>query len=76
MPSTFPDLECEFHTQANKQQKRGNLHSKTSDNNINPRLDLGPLKARRGYSAANALEDQICEIAGDEDDEDTPRLGA
>ena len=32
------------------------------------------MKARRGYSATDALEDQIYKIAGDEDDEDTPWL--
>ena len=76
MASTMPDPECEFHSQANKQQKRGNLRSKTSDNNINPRLYLIAMKARRGYSATDALEDQIRKIAADEDDEDTPRLKA
>ena len=32
------------------------------------------MKTRRGNSATDALEDQIREIAADEDEEDTPRL--
>ena len=75
MPSTA-DSRCEFHPRANEHQKRGDLRCKSSDDNVNARLYLIPMKARRGNSATDALKDQVCKIAGDEDDEDTPWLEA
>ena len=73
MPSTA-DSKCEFHTHANEHRKRGDLRCKSGDDNVNACLYLIPMEARRGYSATDALEDQVCEIAGDEDDEETPWL--
>ena len=70
------DSECKFHPQTNEQQKRGNLGNKSSNNNIDPRLYLAPMEARRGYSPTHTLENQIREIAADKDNQDTPRLEA
>ena len=73
MPSTA-DSECEFHPRENEHQKRGDLRCQSSDDDVNARLYLITMEARRGYSATDALENQVCEIAGDEDDEDAPWL--
>lgn len=70
------DPECKFRPQTNEHQKRGDLSSKSGNDNIDPRLYLVPMKARRGYSAADALENQIRKIAADKDNQDTPRLKA
>ena len=71
-----PDPECKFYPQTNEHKKRSNLSSKSSNNNIDSRLYLVSMKARRGYGAPHALKYQIGKIAADEDDQDTPRLEA